>query len=161
MPSTHSRPSRRLCVTSLGLSAFLAPSLWSRFSYGAGATGNEIDQPVEPAPEAFIERAFDMRRQARASGDQAYGAVIVKHGRIVGQAPSRVVVRHDPTAHAEMEAIRDAARRLGSGDLSTCIMYSSSRPCPMCEAAAFWAGVEQLYFGRDIAAGGAPRLRRC
>ena len=59
---------------------------------------------------------------------------------IVGEAPSRVVTASDPTAHAEMEAIRDAARRLRSRDLSGCVLVSTSRPCRMCEAAAGWAG---------------------
>lgn len=154
-------PSRRVWLTSVGLCAFGAPVLWSRFSHGTGATRDEIAQPIEPGPEAFMDRAFDMRRRAQASGDQAYGAAVVKDGRLVGQAPSRVIVNGDPTAHAEMEAIRDAAHRLGSRDLSSCVMYSSSRPCPMCEAAAYWAGVERLYFGHDSADGGRPSLSRC
>lgn len=65
------------------------------------------------------------------------------------------------TAHAEMESIRDAARRLGGLSLHVCVMYSSSVPCPMCEAAACWAGIERMYHGSDIADRGAPQLRRC
>lgn len=102
-----------------------------------------------------------MMRLAVESGDQSYGAVIVRSGRIVGQAPSRVVVNGDPTAHAEMEAIRDAARRLGTRNLDQCVMYSSSPPCPMCEAAAYWSGIEGLIYGADLTDRGAPRLRRC
>ena len=92
-----------------------------------------------------------------ADGDQGYGAIVVKQDRIVAEAPSRVIVAGDPTAHAEMEAIRAAARRLGR-DLSGCELYSSSPPCPMCEAAAYWAGIERLRHGRRITDGGAPRL---
>ena len=117
-----------------------------------------ITQPDRRDDAAFIKRAFDMRRRAADSGDQAYGAVVVRDGRIVGQAPSHVVVRHDPTAHAEMEAIRDAARRLGSRDLGGCTLYSSSRPCPMCEAAAYWAGVDKMVYGESARDGGNPRL---
>ena len=84
--------------------------------------------------------------------------MVVRDGRIVGQSPSQVVQRRDPTGHAEMEAIRDAARRLGSRDLSGCILYSSSPPCPMCEAAAYWAGIESMVYGRGAQAGGRPRL---
>ncbi len=114
-------------------------------------------QPERPGPRAFIERAFAMRKKALDSGEQGYGAVVVKLGRIVGQAPSRVVLNGDPTAHAEMEAIRDAARRLGR-NLSGCRLYSSSPPCPMCEAAAYWAGIERLFHGRTITDGGRPEL---
>lgn len=102
-----------------------------------------------------------MRDLAVASGDQAFGAVVVKAGRIVGEGPSRVVSNHDPTAHAEMEAIRDAARALGTADLADCVLYSTSRACPMCEAAAFWANVESMRFGSSITNAGPPQLRRC
>lgn len=128
---------------------------------GAGARDDKeaaIEQPSSRDVAAFVERAFDMRRLAVDSGDQGYGAVIVRAGKIVGQAPSHVVVDGDPTAHAEMEAIRDAARRLGSRNLADCVMYSSSPPCPMCEAAAYWAGIEKLVFGRSAEDGGSPRL---
>ena len=128
---------------------------------GAGAQQAPIRQPAEATPAAFIERAFALRRQAGAGGDQAYGAVVVRDGRIVGEAPSRVVTGVDPTAHAETEAIRDAARRLGDRSLAGCILYSSSRPCPMCEAAAYWAGIERMVHGAQAEDAGAPRLRRC
>ena len=91
-----------------------------------------IQQPTAPAPRAFMDRAEAMRRLAARAGDQSYGAIIVMDGRIVGQAPSRVVVNGDPTAHAEMEAIRDASRRLKSADLAGAVMYSTSPPCAMC-----------------------------
>jgi tRNA(Arg) A34 adenosine deaminase TadA len=101
-----------------------------------------------------------LRDDAMQAGDQPYGAVVVKDGHVVGEAPSRVVTKRDPTAHAEMEAIRDAARRLGSRDLSGCEMYGSSPACPMCEAAAYWAGIRRLFHGADGAGGNAPRLSR-
>jgi tRNA(Arg) A34 adenosine deaminase TadA len=121
-------------------------------------TEQAIEQPPSADDMAFIERAFAMRRAAVDSGDQAYGAVVVRDGRIVGQSPSRVLLRRDPTAHAEMEAIRDAARRLGSGDLRGCTLYSSTAACPMCEAAAYWAGIERQVSGRKALDGGRPRL---
>ena len=99
-----------------------------------------------------------MRDEAANIGDQAYGAVVVRDGRIVGQSASHVVIHSDLTAHAEMEAIRDAARRLGSRDLSDCTLYSSSRACPMCEAAAYWANIDGMYFGRSTTDAGAPKL---
>lgn len=127
----------------------------------AGAQDAPIRQPAEATPAAFIERAFALRQQAGADGDQPYGAVVVRDGRIVGEAPSRVVTGVDPTAHAETEALRDAARRLGARSLAGCILYSSSRPCPMCEAAAYWAGIERMVHGAQAEDAGAPRLRRC
>jgi tRNA(Arg) A34 adenosine deaminase TadA len=122
--------------------------------------GNEpIVQPRSADRQAFMDRAFQMRRRAEEAGEQPYGAVIVQADRIVGQAPSAVITRRDPTAHAEIEAIRDAARRLGSHDLSGSVLYSSSRPCPMCEAAAYWAGIERMVHGTELADAGPPRLR--
>ena len=105
-----------------------------------------------------MERAFEMRRRAIERGDQPYGAVIVKEGRIVGEGVSAVVTENDPTAHAEMQAIRDAARRLATSDLTSCEMYGTSRACPMCEAGAYWARIARMYYGTSIADAGAPRL---
>jgi len=118
-----------------------------------------IPPPDRPGREAFMERAFEMRRRAVERGDQPYGAVIVKADRIVGEGASAVVTDDDPTAHAEMVAIRDAARRLGSRDLSGCEMYGTSPACPMCEAAAYWARVTRLLHGATIVDAGPPRLR--
>jgi tRNA(Arg) A34 adenosine deaminase TadA len=118
-----------------------------------------IVQPSAPTRDAFMRRAFDMRRISVERGDQAYGAVIVKDGRIVGEGISAVITTNDPTAHAEMQGIRDAARRLGTRDLSGCEMYGTSRACPMCEAGAYWARVARLYYGESITEAGAPKLR--
>ena len=119
-----------------------------------------IVQPAIPGASVFIDRAFEMRRLAVDEGDQPYGAIIVRDNSIVGQSWSRVVLDQDPTGHAEVAAIRDAARRLGSRHLSGAIMYSSSRPCPMCEAAAYWAGVGAMFYGQNAEDAGAPRLCR-
>ena len=145
----------------LGAVAFGALFLSNSKSRRAVAAETPIVQPPAATPGAFIERAFEMKRLAAETGDQPYGAVVVKDGRIVGAAPSRVVVAGDPTAHAEMEAIRDAARRLGSRDLGGCILYSSSPPCPMCEAAAYWARIASLTYTAAIVDGGRPRLSSC
>jgi tRNA(Arg) A34 adenosine deaminase TadA len=117
----------------------------------------DIVQPATPTTEAFSQYAFEMRRLAVESGDQAYGAIVVKGDRVVGLGPSRVVVDRDATAHAEMEAIRDASRRLGTGDLSDCVMYSTSRPCGMCENAAYWARLARMVYGSNATDAGAPR----
>jgi tRNA(Arg) A34 adenosine deaminase TadA len=119
-----------------------------------------IAQPESATREAFMRRAFEMRRISVERGDQAYGAVIVKNGKIVGEGISAVVTANDPTAHAEMQGIRDAARRLGTRDLSGCEMYGTSRACPMCEAGAYWAGIARMYYGEGVGDAGAPRLSR-
>lgn len=107
----------------------------------------------------FMDRAFEMRRLALERGDQPYGAVVVKDGRIVGEGVSSVVTDTDPTAHAEIQAIRDAARRLRTHDLSGCELYGTSRACPMCEAGAFWARISRMFYGEAITDAGAPKLR--
>ena len=130
------------------------------FGRTSRAQEQPIAQPDVLAPSGFMRRAFDMKRQAEIAGDQPYGAAVVLDGRIVGQAASAVTARRDPTAHAEMEAIRDAARRIGRISLSGSTVYSSSRPCPMCEAAAYWAGIDRMIHGADLTDAGAPRLLR-
>lgn len=77
---------------------------------------------------------------------EPFAAIVVKDGSIVGQGTDLVDERKDPTAHAEIEAIREACQVLGTTDLSGCILYSSAHPCPMCLAAAYWAGVEAVYY---------------
>jgi tRNA(Arg) A34 adenosine deaminase TadA len=147
---------RALAAVALGGGAAVAPLLPTHAGQMA-----PIMQPPSATPQAFIDRAFAMRQLAVDAGDQPYGAVVVRDGRIVGEAPSRVVTGRDPTAHAEIEAIRDAARRLGTRSLEGCAMYSSSRPCPMCQAAGYWAGLSRVYHGVAGEAGGAPRLAGC
>jgi tRNA(Arg) A34 adenosine deaminase TadA len=106
---------------------------------------------------AAMRRAEALREDAVRAGDQPYGAVVLRDELIVGAAPSRVVTATDPTAHAEMEAIRDAARRLRTRDLSGCVLVSTSRACRMCEAAAAWAGISSMVYGEALSDAGAPR----
>ncbi len=145
---------RRTLLTGLACSAALGRPA------GAQARETPIVQPVEATPAGFLRRAFEMRDLALKAGDQGFGAVVVREAMIVGQAPSRVVSNTDPTAHAEMEAIRDAARRLHVRNLSGAVLYSSFRPCPMCEAAAHWAGISRMVYGDAATDGGPPRLNR-
>ena len=159
--NSRSQAARRsvLAAAAGALGATLVSSVVPRRA--AAEQREPIAQPPAASKAAFMQRAIAMRERATLTGDQPYGAVVVKDGRIVGEAPSRVVTGRDPTAHAEMEAIRDAARRLGARDLSGCEIYASTRPCPMCEAAAYWAGVARILHGADAADAGAPRLSRC
>ena len=149
---------RRVLLSGAGIAAAFTAGLRPVSSHPE--TGETpIAQPAAADTDHLIARAFEMRDLAMASGDQPYGAIIATgDGHIVGQAPSRVVVNNDPSAHAEMEAIRDACRRLGVRALRGHVIYSSSRPCPMCEAAAYWAGLDRMVFGRDATEGGAPKL---
>ena len=98
-----------------------------------------------------------MLRQAESWGDQPYGAVLVLDGTLVGEGPSRVVKSGNNDAHAEREAIRDAQRRLGRKELPGAILYSTSRPCRFCEAAAAEAKVSRMYFGPTLISAGVPR----
>jgi hypothetical protein len=111
-------------------------------------------------PAQALQRARRLRDEAVQAGDQAYGAVVLLDGRIVGEGPSRVVQRQDATAHAEMEALRDAARRLGPRGLAGAVLVSTSRPCAMCEAAAARAGIARMlhagHAGDAIVDAGAP-----
>lgn len=78
-----------------------------------------------------------------------FGAVIVKEGEIISRAHNQVLKTNDPTAHAEILAIREASSVLGRFDLSDCRIYTTSQPCPMCLAAIFWARIRTVYYGSD------------
>jgi guanine deaminase len=84
-----------------------------------------------------------------------FGAVVVLDGRVISRAHNQVVKTHDPTAHAEILAIRRASKKFGRFDLSDCEIYTTCEPCPMCLAAIYWARIKKFYFGctKDDAAG--------
>jgi tRNA(Arg) A34 adenosine deaminase TadA len=128
------------------------------FAGGSGAATHHA--LPEEADAKWYEAAASMKRLAESWGDQPYGAVLVLDGRLAGEGPSRVVKDGDPTAHAEREAIRDAQHRLGRTNLAGAILYSTSRPCNQCEAAAAQAGVSRMYFGPTLTDAGTPRSRR-
>ena len=75
--------------------------------------------------------------------------------------PRKVIVNYDPTAHAEIEAIRDACRNLKINDLTGCELYSTSKPCRMCETAGYWANISRFYFGANIVDGASPQYSSC
>ena len=109
---------------------------------------------------AATEAAVSMKRLAESWGDQPYGAVVVLNGLLVGEGPSRVVKKRDSSAHAEREALRDAQRRLGTDDLEGAVLYSTSRPCSLCEHAAATAKVSRMYFGASLSDAGQPKAAR-
>ena len=100
----------------------------------------------------FLRRAIQLATEnvtSRACGP--FGAVVVRNGQIVGEGANTVTASCDPTAHAEVNAIRAAATVLGSFTLAGCELYSSCEPCPMCLAAAYWARLDAIYFGARAA----------
>ena len=101
--------------------------------------------------EDFMRRAIEIsREQMNANGDAPFAAIIVKDGKIVGEGCNRTLNNNDPTAHGEVEAIRDAGQRLGTWDLSGCTLYTSCEPCEMCVAAMFWAKIDKLYYANTL-----------
>jgi len=103
--------------------------------------------------EHFIRESIALAKASVSNGGGPFGAIVVKDGEIIASASNRVTLDHDPTAHAEVLAIRKAASILGTHDLSGCIVYSSCEPCPMCLGAIYWARPERLVFaaGKDDA----------
>ncbi len=98
----------------------------------------------------FMQRAIDLAAEGmRAGAGGPFGCVIVKDGVIVGEGHNEVVTGCDPTAHAEVVAIRRAAQVLGRFHLEGCVAYTSCEPCPMCLAALYWAHVEKVFYAAD------------
>jgi tRNA(Arg) A34 adenosine deaminase TadA len=97
--------------------------------------------------EVFLRRAIELSRQGMESNEGGpFGAVIVRDGKIIGEGWNRVVVSGDPTAHAEVTAIRNAAAATGHFDLSGTTIYASCEPCPMCLAAIHWARIGRIVY---------------
>lgn len=88
-----------------------------------------------------------------------FGAVVVRDDKIIGRGRNRVLSRHDPTCHAEVEAIRAACQALGTHDLSGCVLYTSCYPCPMCLSAAIWANIKTVYYGNTASDAAAIGFR--
>jgi len=125
---------------------------------GAGTALPRIVQPAEKTKAAFLARARALRDQAVKEGDQAYGAVVVRNGVIVGEGRNHVLLHNDPTAHSELLAVRDAASRLGTRNLSDCDMYSTATPCQMCQGALHWSRIRRVFTESTLERGFAPKL---
>lgn len=97
--------------------------------------------------EKFMQQAIDLSIENVATGGGPFGAVIVKDGKVIATGTNRVTANCDPTAHAEVSAIRNACAALKDFKLSGCTVYSSCEPCPMCLSALYWAGVEKIFYG--------------
>lgn len=94
--------------------------------------------------EAAVEEARDGLRHLHGG---PFGAVVVRNGKIIGRGHNMVLSTNDPTAHAEMLAIREASQSVDNFDLSDCVIYTSCEPCPMCFAAIHWAKMRRMYYG--------------
>ena len=99
------------------------------------------------AHEDFMKEAIRLSEENVKNGGGPFGAVIVKNGKIIGRGANSVTTQNDPTAHAEIVAIRNAAKELGTFDLSDCTIYTSCEPCPMCLGAIYWAHLSKMYYG--------------
>ncbi|MDP2957456.1 MAG: nucleoside deaminase [Longimicrobiales bacterium] len=108
--------------------------------------------------QALLREAIRLARVHSASGvNGPFGSVVARGGEVVGEGWNRVIELGDPTAHAEVLAIRAAAARLGNHVLADCVLYTSCEPCPMCLAAAYWARIPRVVFAaskEDAAAAG-------
>ncbi len=98
-----------------------------------------------------MRKAIELSIENVKNGGGPFGAVIVKDGEIVATGVNRVTANHDPTAHAEVSAIRTACQKLDTFDLSGCEIYTSCEPCPMCLGAIYWAHLDKIYYGNNKA----------
>lgn len=99
--------------------------------------------------EDFMRRAIALSVENVKNGGGPFAAVIVKDGQIVAEGANRVTAQNDPTAHAEVSAIRAACAKLGTFVLDGCEIYTSCEPCPMCLGAIYWARIGKIYYGNN------------
>lgn len=97
----------------------------------------------------YLEMAISIAEEGINKGHGPFGAVIVKDDKIIAKAANCVTLKNDPTAHAEVLAIREAANILGKPDLDGCEIYTSCEPCPMCLGAIYWAGIKKVIYAAD------------
>jgi guanine deaminase len=127
--------------TDLRIRGLLAPALALTIAYS-----------IEPMDNPFMARAIQLSLNNVQSGRGGpFGAVVVKDGNIVAEAANLVTATNDPTAHAEVLAIREACKKLRVFDLEGCEIYSSCEPCPMCLGAIYWARLARVYFANAAA----------
>ena len=101
--------------------------------------------------EDIMREAISLADNNVRNGGGPFGAVIVKDGKVVATGVNRVTANNDPTAHAEVSAIRNACKKLKTFDLSGCEIYSSCEPCPMCLGAIYWSRIKKIYYGNSKA----------
>jgi tRNA(Arg) A34 adenosine deaminase TadA len=105
------------------------------------------DYKLTQADREFMQQAIELSKENVLNGGGPFGAVIVRDGEVIATGTNRVTANNDPTAHAEVNAIRSACAKEGTFKLEGCTCYTSCEPCPMCLAALYWAGVERIFYG--------------
>ena len=106
-----------------------------------------MSSPVSPSDAEFVRQAIRLAREHMLAGEGGpFGALIVHQGKVIGTGWNQVIALNDPTAHAELVAIRAAAGHLRSFHLHGCVLYCSCEPCPMCLGAAYWGRVDRLVY---------------
>ncbi|MGH7541885.1 MAG: nucleoside deaminase [Gemmatimonadota bacterium] len=126
-------------------------------SPASGRPRREGGSGGDPDRERFLCEAVRLAVHSVDEGGGPFGAVVVKDGEIIARGTNRVTAEHDPTAHAEIVAIRNACRRLGTFQLAGCEVYASTEPCPMCMGALYWARPARVFYAsgkEDAAAAG-------
>ena len=117
----------------------------------ASPVAREIPEASYHAENEYMETAIDEARSGIYNGDGGpFGSVIVKGDTVIGRGHNSVLSKHDSTCHGEIVAIRDAEARLGTHDLSGCVIYTTGEPCPMCLTACMWANIDHVYYGCTI-----------
>lgn len=99
--------------------------------------------------EELMRRAIELAVENVKNGGGPFGAVIARDGHIISTGVNRVTANNDPTAHAEVSAIRAACTKLGTFNLEGCVIYTSCEPCPMCLGAIYWAHIDKIYYGAN------------
>ncbi|WP_050023696.1 nucleoside deaminase [Verrucomicrobium sp. BvORR034] len=102
--------------------------------------------PTSVAPDVFLQEAIDLAVTNISEGGRPFGAVVVKYGRVISRGVNEINLSNDPTAHAEMQAVRAASQVLQSPLLEGCTVYASGHPCPMCLAAMRMAGISEVTY---------------
>lgn len=97
----------------------------------------------------FMRMAIELSKESVAKGGGPFGAVIVRDGQVIATGSNSVTILNDPTAHAEVSAIRAACQVVGGFNLKGCEIYSSCEPCPMCLSAIYWAGIDRIYYANN------------
>lgn len=99
--------------------------------------------------EDLMRRAIELSENSVRNGGGPFGAVIAKDGEIIAEGSNKVTINNDPTAHAEVCAIRNACKVLNTFELANCVIYTSCEPCPMCLGAIYWARLSKIFYAND------------
>ncbi|HWK76761.1 nucleoside deaminase [Microbacterium sp.] len=115
----------------------------------ASTINDDGDSAGSSADEGFLRQAVNLAVKNVADDGGPFGAVVVRDGEVIGTGQNRVTSDHDPSAHAEIMALRAAGQRIGDFSMQGATLYSSCEPCPMCMAAALWARVDRVIYAAD------------